>query len=202
MIIRVRPMALAQIVNDYENDLYGKDFSAELSRFAHWLDSPAYFWSCATNSPDEEAVGSIVGVLSILATTEDSARDMIFGGASECDLVPWARSSEGQPVLYYSSYSANEPGAGRKMFRASREYFVGSPLLADIHPAYAFAIAATREGEAHLERAGFVSQIASYRGRYPILSGNCTTFRIAIWKELMNCESSGAVVRSDVYTAA
>jgi hypothetical protein len=187
MIVHLRNGRLAELANAYENELYGKDFAVRLSDIDTWLASPMFFWSICSNVPIPSKIEDVLGSLSIMYISSRSADDLLAGRLRESDLRPWKPTNGEIPVLYFCSYSGSVGGAGRRQFALAEDYFCGLNGLVVERPTSAVSIAATFEGERHLEQAGFTATGSAYIGKYPMYRADCGNSRVLskLWSTLL-----------------
>jgi hypothetical protein len=187
MLVHVRRAELIAAANAYENELFGSDFYTEVNAIEAWLKSPLFFWSVCTNNQITDKY-QIIGSLSILVTSEHSIKQLLASEIKESELEPWVMDNRSEPALYFSSYVAEKPGAGRLQFAAAKVYLKEIYSKFGIKPMHSFSIAANRHGAKHLMESGFKESTGNlYMQKYSIYEARCEYNLRKLWSDLLNC---------------
>ena len=189
MLVHVRRAELIAAANAYENELFGSDFYTEVDAIDAWLKSPLFFWSVCTIDQQMEKP-QIIGSLSILITCELSIKRLLANEIKESELEPWTLHDCREPALYFSSYAAEKPGAGRLQFAAAKNYLEEIYKKFGIKPVYSISIAANMHGAKHLRESGFQESTGNlYMQKYSIYEARCEYKLRKLWSELLNCKN-------------
>lgn len=176
-------------LNDFENGVFGPDFTCTCGQIQPWLDSGCLFYSAVTG----EAVPGHRRILSVLSVfiTGGVARDrMLLGEIQDYELMPWSvgnQNAEDQPTIYLSSVISAAPHHLGAMYDS---------LLRDVtayrdkhHLSFhgGFAIATGVAGLRHMSRSGFrLLDLAKYNGKYELMVIDSGTAISPFWSGLLN----------------
>ena len=178
-------------LNDFENMVFGPDFSCECAHIQPWVDSGCLLYSAVTG----EAVAGqrrILSVLSVFITTSRDRDRMLRGEIRDFDLEPWtAGPPSAQPTIYLSSVVSAAPHHLSAMYDSLLRDTVEFRDAHRIAFHSGFAIATGAAGSRHMARSGFrLLEGCKYRGSYDLMVIDARSAAAAFWCGLLNSETT------------
>lgn len=161
-----------ELIINFENEIFPRDFSVTLRERSHWAKSDAVFWNCYVKDK------IILSDISFVITTETFYFDFLSKKLHETDIQPY--SGIGKPILYFSSLilkkSIHSPILFRNIFREISSYI----SINRIELTSCFTIASSINNLSIIKKFGF-KESGIYLDKYSIMS-----FDVGFEKSIFN----------------
>lgn len=177
--------SIAAELCEFENQVFGPDFSCPVESVQSWFDSGCLFSATMCG----EAVAGherVLSAISALVTDESSRDKLLRGEILDTELVPWSLSKPGtQPCIYFASVISDNPTHLSRMYQSVGEDMGRFLSLNQLHPMTAFAVASGEAGQKHMVRNGFQPCGRLYLKKYAIMLMDQTTAKTQFWHRLL-----------------
>ena len=174
-------LGVSRIINDFENLIFGSDFSCKFEDIEPWVLSGDLYIALV---PDEKAEYGIASIVSMLITSESCSNELKSGQIPERDLVPWSTSPDKLgPSIYFSSLILSSKVHYLFLLRSLQRDLQTRSRSSGTAISGAFSISTSPVASRHLERAGF-SQFPDhqYLDKYPTFILSKDSARTRFWK--------------------
>src|SRR5882762_1210106 len=143
-------------LNEFENTIFGPDFSCDYECFRPWVESGCLFYSAVCG----EAVAgrsTILSVASVLVTDTESRDRLLRGEITDTQLQPWGGTGSAEPEAYLSSVvSANSSHLASIYDRLAADVW-RFQTERKVQLRSGFCVATGPAGFRHLSKGGFVT---------------------------------------------
>jgi len=177
-------------LNDWENLIFGPDFTCNTEQIQPWVHSGCLFYSAVTG----EAVAGhrrILSALSVFITTAAARDRMLLGEIADFEMEPWTPQEGGQPSLYLSSVVSVAPHHLTAMYGSLVRDVVQFRDAHGLTFHSGFAIATGAAGRHHMAKNGFrLLEGFKYRDSYDLMVIDAYTARTPFWTELLHDDTT------------
>ncbi|HYV29684.1 MAG TPA: hypothetical protein VEO53_01030 [Candidatus Binatia bacterium] len=177
-------------LHEFENAVFGPDFTCDYVEIQPWVDSGCLFYS-AVYGEAVEGQQRILSLASVFLTTSFSRDRLLAGHIADYELAPWtAGVRTEQPTVYFSSVVSDAPHHLAAIYdsllqdvsafrNAHRMSFHGG-----------FAIATGAGGYRHMARNGFRTLTGyKYRDKYDLMVIDASTAATPFWRGLLDSQT-------------
>ena len=179
-----RCLAVAPQLNEFENTIFGPDFSCDYECFRPWVESGCLFYSAICGEA-VEGRSSILSVASVLLTDDESRERVLRGEINDTLLQPWRGGRGVEPVAYLSSVVSANASHLAAIYTSLAEDI--GKFLADrgVKVQRGFCVATGSAGFRHLSKGGFIPiNGPRYLDKYDLMTIDATTARAGIWRRV------------------
>jgi hypothetical protein len=173
-------------LNDFENAVFGPDFTVTLEEMDAWANSGCWFCAAMTG---EAVVGrrQILSMLSVLVTTTESRDRLMAGRSSESQLEPWASNPNDNPALYLVSVISAASEHLKPLYQSLAGDLLELKSTWGAEFDFGFGIASGPAGLDHMEGNGFrLLEGRNYRDHYPLMTIDAQSAATRFWQELLS----------------
>jgi hypothetical protein len=177
-------------LNEFENTIFGPDFSCVYECFRPWVESGSLFYSAVCG----EAVAgrsTILSVASVLITDAASRDQMLRGEITDTILQPWRGDPGMEPVAYLSSVVSANQSHLASIYDSIATDLVRFLNERKVKLCSGFCVATGPAGFRHLSKGGFVPMEGpQYLAKYDLMTINTATARAAFWRRVFGVAPS------------
>ncbi|MGR8934181.1 MAG: hypothetical protein ACU837_07305 [Gammaproteobacteria bacterium] len=167
----------------FEGAQFGDDFSCDSQKFEHWFNAESYFCAAAFSSDGSK----ILSLIAMLFVTETSALDFLAGRRREEELMPFDKSSDSSPVVYYSSMISKDAMSSVHLYKSILRDISMYKSIYKIAPCWGFSIALTDKAIQHLTNSGFhPTEEKNFMNKYTLATIDPRSARSKIWTSIFS----------------
>jgi hypothetical protein len=178
-------------LNEFENQVFGPDFSGSTECLQPWIDSGCLFYA-AMHGEAVAGRSRILSVLSVFITTGVARDRMLLGEISDYQLTPWVAGTSGeQPTIYLSSVVSAAPHHLSAMYDSLLLDVVEFQRANALTFHGGFSIACGTAGLRHMARSGFrLLDEYKYREAYELMVIDAVTAAAPFWTNLLSDQTT------------
>ncbi len=176
-------------INEFENNIFGPDFSCDYEKIKPWVDSGRLFYAAVCG----EAVAGRRNILSLASAfiTHTLSRDQLLAGEiADYELAPWSEGVRAaQPAIYFSSVVSGDADQLAAIYDSLLDDLEHFLVVNGLKIRSGFCIASGPAGYRHLAKSGFCPlEGRKYLQKYDLMVIDAATARTEFWRRLLSLE--------------